>query len=196
MPADSAPARKPRADAERNRQRLLEAARAAFNAGGTSVSLEEIARSAGVGIGTLYRHFPTRDVLIADVYRSEAAKLAEAARRLSESEPPLDALRNWLLLFVDYLATKLILVEAFKSMVGDTSQLTAASGDLLSSSITLLAKRAVDSGDIVAGDIDPIDLLRAITGVAMAGAGPDWDSAARRMVDVLISGLRARPAVE
>jgi AcrR family transcriptional regulator len=190
---DSSSVRKPRADAERNRQRLLEAGRAAFNAGGTSVSLEEIARSAGVGIGTLYRHFPTRDVLIAEVYRSEAAKLAEAAQRLSESEPPLDALRKWLLLFVDYLATKLILVEAFKSMVGDTSQLTAASGDLLSSSINMLVKRAVESGDVTADDIDPIDLLRAITGVAMAGAGPNWDSAARRMVDVLLSGLQRPP---
>jgi AcrR family transcriptional regulator len=182
--------RKPRADAERNRQRLLEAARAAFNAGGTSVSLEEIARSAGVGIGTLYRHFPTRDALIAEVYRNEVAKLAAAARDLAASDPPLDALRKWLLLFIDYLATKLILVEAFRSMVGDTSQLTAASGDLLSSSVTLLVDRAVESGDITGEGIDPIDLLRALTGVAMAGAGPDWPVAARRMLDVLIAGLK------
>jgi len=187
---DPTPARKPRADAERNRQRLIEAARAAFSAGGTSVSLEEIARSAGVGIGTLYRHFPTRDVLVADVYRSEAARLADAARALAESEPPLDALRSWLLLFVDYLETKLILVEAFKSMVGDTSQLTAASGDLLSSSVTLLVDRAIESGDIARGSIDPIDLLRALAGVAMAGAGPNWHLAAKRMIDVLLAGLK------
>jgi len=188
--SDSAPARKPRADAERNRQRLIEAARAAFSASGTSVSLEEIARSARVGIGTLYRHFPTRDVLIADVYRSEAARLAEAARELAGTEPPLDALRSWLLLFVDYLATKLILVEAFKSMVGDTSQLTAATVDLLTSSVTLLADRAMESGDIARDGIDPLDLLRALTGVAMAGAGPDWHLAARRMIDVLLAGLK------
>jgi AcrR family transcriptional regulator len=190
LAADSVPARKPRADAERNRQRLIEAARAAFSAGGTSVSLEEIARSAGVGIGTLYRHFPTRDVLVADVYRSEAARLAEAARELAETEPPLDAMRSWLLLFVDYLATKLILVEAFKSMVGDTSQLTAASGDLLSSSVTLLLERAIDSGDISRDGIDPLDLLRALAGVATVGAGPDWHLSARRMIDVLLAGLR------
>ena len=190
MAADSAPARKPRADAERNRQRLLEAARAAFSESGTSVSLEEIARSAGVGIGTLYRHFPTRDVLIADVYSNEAAKLGEAARQLADEHPPLEALRTWLLLFVDYLSTKLILVEAFKSMVGDTSRLTAASGDMLSSSVTLLIDRAVENGDIAAGDIDPLDLLRALTGVAMAGAGPDWHVAAARMVDILIAGLK------
>src|SRR5687768_16765282 len=98
MIADSniAERRKPRADAERNRQKLLDSARAAFEASGTSVSLEEVARSAGVGIGTLYRHFPTRDVLVAEVYRNEAGKLAAAARQLKESEAPLDALRQWL----------------------------------------------------------------------------------------------------
>jgi AcrR family transcriptional regulator len=190
MPADSPPARKPRADATRNRERLLEAARAAFSDGGVSVSLEEIARSAGVGIGTLYRHFPTRDALIAEVYRNEAAKLGEAARTLADTYPPIEALRRWLLLFVDYLSTKLILVEAFKSMVGDTSRLTAASGDMLSASVTLLVDRAVESGDIERGSVDPIDLLRALSGVAMAGAGPDWHVAAARMVDILLGGLK------
>jgi AcrR family transcriptional regulator len=190
MSVHSAPARKPRADAERNRQRLLEAARAAFSDGGVSVSLEEIARSAGVGIGTLYRHFPARDGLIAEVYRNEANKLGDAARELADTQPPLEALRTGLLLFVDYLSTKLILVEAFKSMVGDSSRFTAASGDMLSSSVTLLVARAVASGDIEPNGVDPIDLLRALTGVAMAGAGPDWHVAAARMVDVLIGGLK------
>ena len=190
MPADSPPARRPRADATRNRERLLEAARAAFSDGGVSVSLEEIARSAGVGIGTLYRHFPTRDALIAEVYRNEAAKLGEAARTLADTYPPIEALRHWLLLFVDYLSTKLILVEAFKSMVGDTSRLTAASGDMLSASVTLLVDRAVESGDIEGESVDPIDLLRALSGVAMAGAGPDWHVAAARMVDILLGGLK------
>ena len=190
MAADSAPARKPRADAERNRERLLETARTAFNAGGVSVSLEEIARCAGVGIGTLYRHFPTRDVLIAEVYRNEAAKLCGTARELADTLPPLDALRAWLLLFVDYLSTKLILVEAFKSMVGDTSRLTATSGTQLGSTVGMLLDRAVESGEIAVEHIDPIDLLRALTGVAMAGAKPDWPIAARKMVDVLIAGLK------
>jgi AcrR family transcriptional regulator len=189
---DSAPTRKLRTDAERNRQRLLEAARAAFGNGGVSVSLEEVARSAGVGIGTLYRHFPTRDVLIAEVYRTEVQKLCDAARELADSHPPLDALRAWLLLFVDYLSTKLILVEAFRSMVGDTSRLTAGSGDLLSSAVTLLVARAVKSGDLAPDGIDPIDLLRALTGVAMAGAGPDWHLGAARMVDVLLRGVSRR----
>jgi AcrR family transcriptional regulator len=189
---DPASARKPRADAERNRLRLLEAARAAFKAAGAEVSLEEIARQAGVGIGTLYRHFPTRDALIAEVYSNEAQKLCDRARELADSQPPLEALRSWLLLFVDYLATKLILVEAFRAMVGDTSRLTAHSGELLTQAITLVVDRAVDSGDIAKGSIDPIDLLRALVGVSMAGAGRDWDKAAKRMVDVLLSGLAAR----
>lgn len=192
MTALSPNGRKPRADAERNRQRLLDAARAAFDEHGTTVSLEDIARKAGVGIGTLYRHFPTRDVLIADVYRNEAAKLVDSARELAAAKPPLDALRAWLLLFVDYLATKLILAEAFKSMVGDTSRLTAASGDLLTQAVTLLVNRAVENGDIGRESLDPVDLLRALAGVAMAGAGPDWSAAARHMVDVLVRGL-SRP---
>ena len=173
-------------------ERLLEAARAAFDQRGTTVSLEEIARKAGVGIGTLYRHFPTRDVLIADVYRNEAAKLVDSARELAATKSPLDALRAWLLLFVDYLATKLIFAEAFKSMVGDTSRLTAASGDLLTQAITLLVNRAVENGDIGRESLDPVDLLRALAGVAMARAGPDWDTAARHVADVLIRGLSRR----
>jgi AcrR family transcriptional regulator len=190
LAADSTPVRKPRADAARNRERLLEAARAAFSNGGVSVSLEEIARLAGVGIGTLYRHFPTRDALIAEVYRNEAAKLGEAARELAERRTPLEALREWLLLFVDYVSTKLILVEALRAMVSDTSKLTAASGDMLTTSVKGLVDRAVESGDIVGDTVDPVDLLRALSGVASTGAGPDWHVAAARMVDVLIAGLK------
>jgi AcrR family transcriptional regulator len=186
----SVPARKPRADAERNRHRLLEAARVAFNADGVSVSLEEIARSAGVGIGTLYRHFPTRDALVAEVYRNEAAKLGEAARELAERRTPLEALREWLLLFVDYLSTKVILVEALTAMVSDTSKLTAASGDVLTTSVKGLVDRAVETGDIVGDTIDPVDLLRALSGVATTRAGPDWHVAAARMVDLLVAGLK------
>ena len=192
MAADfsDAPARKPRADAERNRLRLLEAARAAFASGGTGASLEDIARSAKVGIGTLYRHFPTRDALVSEVYRNEAEKLAAAARQLAETEAPLDALRAWLLLFVDYLSTKLILAEALRTMMCDTSDLTKASVEQLTASMRLLMDRAQRSGDFAATDTDPLDLLRAISGVAFAGANPGWEAGARAMVDILINGLR------
>jgi AcrR family transcriptional regulator len=190
MTVQAAPPRKPRADAERNRQLLVEAARAAFTAEGTSASLEEVARRAGVGIGTLYRHFPTRDALIAEVYLSEAAKLAEAARQLAETKPPLEALRAWLMMFVDYLSTKLILADALKSMVGGPGQIYAASGEHLMAAMNLLMERAEESGEIAHGLVDPLDLLRALTGVATAGAGPGWEASARTMVDVLVAGLK------
>ena len=182
--------RKPRADAERNRARVIDAARAVFGEEGTGASLEEIARRASVGIGTLYRHFPTRDALIGEVYRSEVAKLCEAARRLSNNEAPLEALRQWLLLFVDYFTTKLILADAVKSMVS----VTAGTGGALTKCVTDLVDRAVDHGDIARGSIDPTDLLRAISGVANASPAPGWEEGAKRMVDVLISGLSAAAA--
>jgi AcrR family transcriptional regulator len=192
--ADSPPAplRKPRADAERNRVRLLEAARAAFASGGTTTSLEDIARTAEVGIGTLYRHFPTRDALVFEVYRNEAEKLAAAARQLAGTQPPIDALRAWLLLFVDYLSTKLILAEALRTMMCDTSELTQASVEQLTASMRLLMEGAERSGDIAAGATDPLDLLRAISGVAFTAAGPGWEAGARNMVDILVNGLRGQ----
>ena len=188
MAAEQNSARKPRADAERNRERLIDSARAAFVAKGGSASLEEIARDAGVGIGTLYRHFPTRDSLISQVYASEVSKLGEAAKTLAQTQLPLEALRQWLLLFVDYFATKVILLDAFKALVGDTAPMTAGAGDVLRSSINMLVERARDSDDVRDEAVEPIDLLRALTG--MAGAGADWRRSAVRMVDLLIAGLQ------
>jgi AcrR family transcriptional regulator len=119
--------RKPRADAERNRVRLLETAKAAFAEKGSGASLDEIARIAGVGAGTLYRHFPTRDALVAAVYRNETEQLVAAASHLAEMHPPVAALREWLLLFVDYMATKHGMSEVLNSIVGGTSDLYSAS---------------------------------------------------------------------
>src|SRR3569833_1873088 len=110
--------RKPRTDAQRNRGRILEVAKSAFTRHGADASLDEIARQAGVGPGTLYRHFPTRDALIEAVYRSEVEKIAAAGRRLAEVNPPLEALRSWMLLFVDHIAEKLIIAPALNSIVG------------------------------------------------------------------------------
>lgn len=115
--------RKPRADAERNRVRLLETAKAAFADKGSGASLDEIARIAGVGAGTLYRHFPTRDALVAAVYRNETDQLVAAADRLAKMDPPVTALREWLLLFVDYIATKHGMYEVLNSIVGGTSNI-------------------------------------------------------------------------
>ncbi len=189
-PVEQAALRKPRADAERNRLRLLEAAKAAFAAKGAGASLDEIARSAGVGAGTLYRHFPTRDALIEAVYRKESAQLIGSAAHLSETRAPLAALRDWLVLFVDYLATKRDMAEALNSLVGGVSDLQSASSIQVKQAISDLVGRAVRTGDI-RQDVEPLDLLRALAGVATIGAGPDGEMAAKRMVDILIAGLRA-----
>lgn len=182
------PPRKPRADAERNRLRLLDTAKAAFAKKGSDVSLEEIAQSAGVGIGTLYRHFPNRDALIAAVYRNETEQLARAAKQLAETHPPVEALREWMFLFIDYIATKHGMYAALNSLTDGTSDLYAKSGKQISEAIELLTARAVANHDIRL-EIDPLDLLRAVAGVANVSAGPHWKVAATRLVDIMIAGL-------
>jgi len=181
--------KKPRADAERNRNRLIEVAKAAFADIGPEVSLEEIARIAGVGIGTLYRHFPTRDAMLEAVYRHEVHQLAEAAARLLETETPVEALRAWMGLFIDYIATKKIIAAALNSLTGGTAELFAASGVLIKSAVSLLVERAIAGGDI-RRDIDPIDLLYALVGFVNANSGPGWELRARRLIDILIAGLK------
>ncbi len=153
--------------------------------------MEEVARSAGVGIGTLYRHFPNRDDLILEVYRSETAKLLEAAQRMANSDTPIDGLRNWLLMFIDHLTTKVILADAVKALVGDNNRDDAAATEQLTSSLKLLIDRATASGEIAMPGVDPLDLVRAIYGVATASPAADWEQSARRMVDILIAGLRS-----
>ena len=186
---EPAAVRKPRADAERNRVRLLQTAKAAFAEKGSAASLDEIARTAGVGAGTLYRHFPTRDALIEAVYRNETEQLVAAANGLAETHSPIGALREWLLLFVDYMATKHGMSEALNSIVGGTSDLYSATTVQVKQAIASLIDRAVASGDIRL-DFDPLDLLRALAGVANMSPGPDGKQAAKRMVDILIAGVR------
>jgi AcrR family transcriptional regulator len=191
MPAkrsQSAP-RKPRADAQRNRERILEAAREAFTRAGATASLDDIARQAGVGPGTLYRHFPTREDLLQAVYRSELERLAAAERTFARTLPPLDALRAWLLLFVDAIAAKALIAPALNTMVGDHKKVFASSYAQMHEAIRSLVKRAIRSGDI-RRDLDPIDLLRALVGVANVATSPDWQDSARRLVDILLTGSR------
>jgi len=190
-PASAEPARKPRADARRNRERLLEAAKAAFAEAGADVSLDEIARRAGVGIGTLYRHFPTRGAIVEAVYRREVQQLADAATRLLAALPPGAALHEWMRLFVDYIAAKKVIASALGSIAGGVSELYASSGARITGAISLLVERARASGDIRA-DVDPTDLLRALVGFAYGNAGSGWEASAKRLIDVLMDGLRAR----
>jgi AcrR family transcriptional regulator len=181
--------RKPRTDALRNRERILEVAKGAFTQHGANASLDEIAKHAGVGAGTLYRHFPTRDALIEAVYRSEVEKLAAAGHKFAAEKPPIEALRGWMLLFVDYVAAKHIIAPALNSVVGGPSRLYEGSRALIQRTIDELVKRAQKSGD-VRKDLEAFDLLRAVIGVFHVGSGADSEQAARRLVDILIAGSR------
>ena len=181
--------RKPRTDAQRNRERILEVAKEAFTHFGASASLDDIARQANVGAGTLYRHFPTRDALIEAVYRSEVEKMAAAERRFAETMAPLDALRSWMLLFVDHVAQKQIIAPALNSVAGGSTRLYESSRSLIQAAMDALVKRAIKSGDL-RKDINSGDLLRALIGVFYVGTGADSQQSARRLVDILIAGSR------
>ncbi len=186
----TSPTRKPRADSARNRQSLIDAAKAGFAEFGLNVSLEEIARRAGVGIGTLYRHFPSREAVVEAVYRREVEQLAEAVPQLIERLPPGEALHQWMHLFVDYIATKRLIAPSLTSAVGSRSTaLYASSSELINGAISTLVKRAIDR-DEVRRDCNASDLLRALIGVSYGNPDPGWQASARRLIDILMDGLR------
>ena len=184
--------RKPRADAQRNRERILEVAKEAFTRFGANASLDDIAKESGVGPGTLYRHFPARAELLHAVYRSELEKLAAAEQKFAQTMPPLEALRAWLFLFVDGIATKQLIAPAVNTLVGDPKKVFEASYAQVHEALRALVKRAIRSGDI-RKDLDPLDLLRALVGVANVAASPDWQQSAKRLVDILLTGSRPPP---
>ncbi len=179
--------RAPRADAQRNRERILEVAKEAFARHGANASLDDIAKQVGVGPGTLYRHFPTREELLQAVYRAELEKLAEAGQKFSQTMTPAGALRAWLLLFVDAIAAKQLIAPALNTLLGDPKKVFEDSYAKMHQAISALVKRGVESGEI-RSDLDPIDLLRALIGVSNVASGPDWQPSARRLVDILILG--------
>jgi len=181
--------RKPRADAQQNRERILEVAKEAFKKSGANASLDDIAKQAGVGPGTLYRHFPSREELLTAVYRTEAGKLAAAEQQFAETLPPVEALRAWMLLFIDHIAAKKIIASALNTLIGDPKKIFEPSYAKIWDAVRALVKRAIESGDI-REDLDPIDLLRALIGVANIATSPDWEQSARRLVDILIMGSR------
>jgi AcrR family transcriptional regulator len=181
--------RKPRTDAQRNRERILEVAKEAFTRSGANASLDDIAKQAGVGPGTLYRHFPTREELLKAVYRAELEKLAAAEQKFAQTMPPVVALRAWLLLFVDAIAAKQLIAPALNTLLGDPKKVFEASYAKMHQAIRALVKRAVESGEI-RSDLDPTDLLWALVGVANVASSPNWQQSARRLVDILITGSR------
>jgi len=161
----------------------------AFTRSGANASLDDIAKEARVGPGTLYRHFPTREELLQGVYRSQLEELAAAERKFAQTMAPIEALRAWLLLFVDAIAAKELIAPALNTLVGDHKKVFAASYAQVQEAIRSLVKRAIKSGDI-RKDLDAMDLLRALVGVANVTSSPDWQKSARRLVDILIIGSR------
>jgi AcrR family transcriptional regulator len=181
--------RKPRADSLRNREQLLKAAKAAFAESGADVPLEEIARRAGVGIGTLYRHFPTREAILAAVYRREVEQLSDSAEALLAARPPGEALEAWLHLLVDYMATKRVIAPALRAAPGEGAQVYAASGAAITEAMRRLAEAAIASGDI-RPDVGPDDLYRMLVGLSHGYDQPGWEASARRLIAIVMAGLK------
>jgi AcrR family transcriptional regulator len=180
--------RRPRADALRNRERVLKAAKAVFSAGGPDASLEAVARRAGVGIGTLYRHFPSREALFEAVYRHEVDELAALAEQLSAAAP-VEALRFWLRSNVEFIATKKGMAAALALAGQGSPELRAYSFSRLTTAIRALLDRAVAAGEIRA-DVGPEDILRTVVGLSLMHDQPGWQASVQRLMDVFIDGLR------
>jgi AcrR family transcriptional regulator len=183
------PDRKTRSDSLRNRERLLDAATEVFSADSQQASLEAVARQAGVGIGTLYRHFPTREALFEAVYRHEVDHLFELAEELLLDKDPVKALRKWLHANVRLVATKKGMAEALQLVVHSSSELAAYSFDRLTRAVDLLLKRAIAAREI-RSDISAEDLLRTLVGIFYSQGAGDWQPKALRLVDVFVDGLR------
>ncbi len=191
QPSPPPAVRKPRADAQRNRERILEVARIAFTRHGAEATFDDIARQAGIGPGTLYRHFPTRDALIEAVYRSEVEKLTASGQRFAATMPPLQALRAWMLLFIDHVADKRLILPAMDTVAGGSMRLIEGARGLIYPAFLALVHRAIRSGDL-RSDTQPDDFVRALVGVFHTTALPGWESSARRIVDILIDGSRPK----
>jgi AcrR family transcriptional regulator len=182
-------ARRPRADAQRNRDKLLAAATEAFAEQGDDVALEVIAARAGVGIGTLYRHFPNRDALVAAAYRPEVGALCAAAADRLAGQPADQALRAWLERFADYIATKRAMGNALRSAGASDSPLFAEAREQIHGALRLLLDAGAADGTLRA-DVDPKDVVRVINGIWYLPAGPRWREDVGRMLDLVTDGLR------
>jgi AcrR family transcriptional regulator len=178
-----------RADARRNRDRLLDAAVHALSQAGPEVTLDKIAKDAGVGIGTLYRHFPTREALVEAAYRNELARLCDAATELLRDAPPDAAMRAWMDRFVDYMTTKRGMAGALRAVIASGGNPYAQSRDRLTAAITTLLEAGAAAGT-VRSDVEPGDILASLSGVSLAAGEPAQRDQARRLLDLLLDGLR------
>jgi AcrR family transcriptional regulator len=177
-----------RADAQRNRDKLVAAATDAFAEVGDEVALETVAARAGVGIGTLYRHFPNRDALVVAAYRNEVDALCAAAADLITAQPADQALRAWAERFADYIATKRAMGDALRTAAGSDSPLFAETKARIVGALRLLLDAGAASGTLRA-DVDPTDIMRLIHGIWYLPDGPEWRTDVGRMLDLVIDGL-------
>jgi AcrR family transcriptional regulator len=180
-----------RADARRNRDRLLDVAAAAFATEGPDVALEAIAKQAGVGIGTLYRHFPTREALVEAVYRNELGRLCEASTELLRTLPPDEALRTWMDRYVAYMATKRGLADALRALAAAGNNPFAESRAKMVTALCALLTAGAEAGTVRA-DVDPADVMASISGLTLVAGEPEKREQAGRLLDLLMDGLRAR----
>jgi AcrR family transcriptional regulator len=188
-PEQTAP--KLRADARRNRDKLIEIAAHAFAEKGVETSLEDIARKAGVGIGTLYRHFPTREHLVEVVYRRELQNLAEAAEELSHSQPADVALEQWMLRFVNYMATKRGMAGSLKIIASSNSAMFAEGFGRIREALDSLLTAAMDQ-NLIRKDIGQADLMHAMSSIYSIPDTPEWRDSANRLIRLLMDGLRVK----
>jgi AcrR family transcriptional regulator len=179
-----------RADVRRNRERLLAAAQELFAEAGTDVSREAVAKRAGVGIGTIYRHFPTHDALVEAAYRNEVARLCGAVEELLCDHPADVALAEWMDRFVDYMATKRGMADALQSVVGSGSDIFADTRRQIVAALTALLEAGVAAGSVRA-DVDAEDVLGAMRAIWLIRDDPDQ---ARRVLMLVMDGLRPRAA--
>lgn len=184
-------ARALRADAQRNRDRLLEVAVRAFSRDGPDVTLDAIAKEAGVGIGTLYRHFPTREALIDAAYRSELARLCDSATDLLRDLPPDVAMRAWMDRFADYMTTKRGMGDALRALIASGGDPFSESRDRLTAAITTLLRAGAMAGTL-RPDTEPDDVLVSLSGISLVTAGPERRDQAGRLLDLLMDALRPR----
>jgi AcrR family transcriptional regulator len=188
----STPSTRPlRADAQRNRDRLLAVAVRAFSTEGPEVTLEAVAREAGVGIGTLYRHFPTREALVEAAYRSELLRLCAAADQLLAGEPADEALRAWMDRFVEYMTTKRGMADALRAVIASGVNPYAESRDRLLAAVDSLLRAGAAAGS-VRSDVAAEDVLASLSGVSLAAGDPARRDQAGRLLDLLMDGLRYR----
>ena len=184
-------ARPLRVGAQRNRERLLDAAVRAFAQEGPDVTLDAIAKDAGVGIGTLYRHFPTREALVEAAYRNELARLCDAASDLLAALPPDQAMRMWMDRFVDYMTTKRDMADALRAVIASGGNPYSQSRDRLLAAVTALLEAGA-AARTLRSDVEPGDVLTSLSGVSMAAAAPTQRDRAGRVLDLLMDGLRYR----